>query len=150
MKSLLLLLVFPLCPRTEAGKILGGQEAVAHSHPYMAFLRIKTPTTTKEYGGFLVREDFVLKAAHCWGSSITVVLGAHDIKHNEQTQQIIPVKKAFLHPDYNSNYFNDIMLLQVRNAIPMGLEHFNPGGLNLLSFSPTILPKMKPSLVSVP
>uniref|UniRef100_A0A8C9QI36 Peptidase S1 domain-containing protein n=1 Tax=Spermophilus dauricus TaxID=99837 RepID=A0A8C9QI36_SPEDA len=101
MKPLLLLLVFLLCPRTEAGKIIGGQEAVPHSHPYMAFLRIKTPTTTEQCGGFLEREDFVLTAAHCWGSiSITVILGAHNIKDNERTQQIIPV----------------------RNAIPMGLK----------------------------
>uniref|UniRef100_A0A8C9QEM1 Peptidase S1 domain-containing protein n=1 Tax=Spermophilus dauricus TaxID=99837 RepID=A0A8C9QEM1_SPEDA len=121
MKPLLLLLVFLLCPRTEAGKIIGGREAVPHSHPHMAFLRIQTLNTTELCGGFLVREDFVVTAAHCWGSSINVTLGAHNIKEKERTQQIIPVKKAFPHPDYNSNYSNDIMLLQVRHGIPMGL-----------------------------
>nr|XP_027779873.1 mast cell protease 3-like [Marmota flaviventris] len=124
MKPLLLLLVFLLCPRAEAGKIIGGHEAVPHSHPYMAFLWIKTPTKTKRCGGFLVREDFVMTAAHCWrrSRSITVILGAHNIKDNERTQQIIPVKKAFPHPDYNSNYFNDIMLLQLKKKAKLTAE----------------------------
>ncbi|XP_077905175.1 granzyme B-like [Ictidomys tridecemlineatus] len=124
MKPLLLLLVFLLCPRTEAGKIIGGREAVPHSHPYMAFLRIKTPTQTKRCGGFLVREDFVLTAAHCWkrSRSITVILGAHNIKHNEKTQQIIPVKKVFPHPDFKCSYFNDIMLLQLEKKAKLTAE----------------------------
>ncbi|XP_076705422.1 granzyme B-like [Callospermophilus lateralis] len=122
MKPLLLLLVFLLCPRAEAGKIIGGREAVRHSHPYMAFLRIKTPIKTKGCGGFLVREDFVLTAAHCWRRSITVILGAHNIKEKERSQQIIPVKKVFPHPDYNSNYSNDIMLLQLEKKAKLTAE----------------------------
>lgn len=48
-------------------------------------------------------------------SSINVTLGAHNIKKQEKTQQIIPVRRAIPHPDYNpKNYSNDIMLLQVR------------------------------------
>uniref|UniRef100_A0A8C9QK13 Peptidase S1 domain-containing protein n=1 Tax=Spermophilus dauricus TaxID=99837 RepID=A0A8C9QK13_SPEDA len=126
MKPLLLLLVFLLCPRTEAGKIIGGREAVPHSHPHMAFLRIQTLNTTELCGGFLVREDFVVTAAHCWGRSrsvsINVTLGAHNIKEKERTQQIIPVKKAFPHPDYNSNYSNDIMLLQLEKKAKLTAE----------------------------
>nr|XP_040131287.1 LOW QUALITY PROTEIN: duodenase-1-like [Ictidomys tridecemlineatus] len=105
-----------------SGKIIGGREAVPHSHPYMAFLRIQTLNTTERCGGFLVCEDFVVTAAHCWGSSINVTLGAHNIKEKERTQQIIPVKKAFPHPDYNSNYFNDIMLLQLEKKAKLTAE----------------------------
>ncbi|KAM4832619.1 duodenase-1-like [Urocitellus parryii] len=88
----------------------------------MAFLRIQTLNTTELCGGFLVREDFVITAAHCWGSSINVTLGAHNIKEKERTQQIIPVKKAFPHPDYNSNYSSDIMLLQLEKKAKLNAE----------------------------
>uniref|UniRef100_A0A8C5ZH56 Granzyme B-like n=1 Tax=Marmota marmota marmota TaxID=9994 RepID=A0A8C5ZH56_MARMA len=122
MKPLLLLLVFLLCPRTEAGKIIGGQEAVPHSHPYMAFLHIQTPNKTKGCGGFLVREDFVLTAAHCWGRTITVILGAHDIDEQETTQQVIPIRRAIPHPNFKRKPFNDIMLLQLKNKAKLNAE----------------------------
>lgn len=48
-------------------------------------------------------------------SSINVTLGAHNIKKPEKTQQVIPVRKAIRHPDYNEKRIsNDIMLLQAR------------------------------------
>uniref|UniRef100_A0A8D2H6B2 Peptidase S1 domain-containing protein n=1 Tax=Urocitellus parryii TaxID=9999 RepID=A0A8D2H6B2_UROPR len=81
MKPLLLLLIFLLCPRTEASKIIGGREAVPHSHPHMAFLRIQTLNTTELCGGFLVHEDFVITAAHCWGSLL---------KLPSENSQVIP------------------------------------------------------------
>lgn len=47
---------------------------------------------------------------------MTVTLGAHNIKKPEKTQQVIPVKKAIPHPDYDPNAItNDIMLLKVRH-----------------------------------
>uniref|UniRef100_F7CLT4 Granzyme B n=1 Tax=Macaca mulatta TaxID=9544 RepID=F7CLT4_MACMU len=97
-----------------SGEIIGGHEAKPHSRPYMAYLMIWDQMSLKRCGGFLIREDFVLTAAHCWGSSINVTLGAHNIKEQERTQQIIPVKRAIPHPAYNpENFSNDIMLLQL-------------------------------------
>lgn len=55
----------------------------------------------------------MLTAAHCWGRSITVILGAHNISQNERTQQVIPVKTAIRHPNYHPKV-NDIMLLQLQ------------------------------------
>uniref|UniRef100_A0A8C0D8E4 Peptidase S1 domain-containing protein n=1 Tax=Balaenoptera musculus TaxID=9771 RepID=A0A8C0D8E4_BALMU len=93
--------------------IIGGQEARPHSHPYMAYVQIPTPRP-KTCGGFLVREDFVMTAAHCLGSQISVILGAHNVSRLERTQQRIPVLRAIPHPRYNQqNNQNDIMLLQV-------------------------------------
>ncbi|KAK2104045.1 hypothetical protein P7K49_017901 [Saguinus oedipus] len=114
MQPILLLLAFLLLPRADAGEIIGGHEAKPHSHPYMAYLAIWDQESLKRCGGFLVREDFVLTAAHCWGRSINVTLGAHNIKKQERTQQSIPVRRTFCHPDYNpENFSSDIMLLQL-------------------------------------
>lgn len=112
---LLLLLAFLQSHGAKAGKIIGGQEAKPHSRPYMAYLCIWNPKKgPKECGGFLIQEKFVLTAAHCWGSSINVTLGAHNIKKQERTQQVIAVKRAIPHPDYNHKSFShDIMLLQL-------------------------------------
>ncbi|KAL1781193.1 Granzyme B [Sigmodon hispidus] len=109
------LLAFYLIPRTKAGEIIGGHEAKPHSRPYMAYLQIKDWDSEKKCGGFLIREDFVLTAAHCLGRSINVTLGAHNIKEQEKTQQKIPVAKCIQHPDYNKKKFlNDIMLLKLQ------------------------------------
>ncbi|XP_055473751.1 granzyme B(G,H)-like [Psammomys obesus] len=115
MRLLLLLLAFCLPHRMKAGEIIGGHEAKPHSRPYMAFLQIMNGGTSKRCGGCLIREDFVLTAAHCSGSSINVTLGAHNIKEQEKTQQVIPVVKTILHPDYNPKVIsNDIMLLKLK------------------------------------
>ncbi|XP_006835438.1 PREDICTED: chymase-like [Chrysochloris asiatica] len=121
--SFLLLLVFLLSPRAEAGEIIGGQECKPHSRPYMAYLAI---VTSQGYwascGGFLIRRDFVMTAAHCAGSSITVILGAHNIRKKQDTWQILKVVKQFPHPKYNdSAVLNDIMLLKLKEKANLTL-----------------------------
>ncbi|KAI4535344.1 hypothetical protein MG293_014570 [Ovis ammon polii] len=114
MQPLLLLVAFLLTPRAKAGEIIGGHEAKPHSRPYMAYLQYWNQDIQSRCGGFLVREDFVLTAAHCHGSSMNVTLGAHNIKQQERTQQVIGVRRAICHPDYNpKNFSNDIMLLKL-------------------------------------
>ncbi|XP_007471899.1 PREDICTED: granzyme H [Lipotes vexillifer] len=118
MQPLLLLMAF-LLP-TGLGlpflseEIIGGHEAKPHSRPYMVFVQFLDKESWKMCSGVLVQKDFVLTAAHCRGSLINVTLGAHNIKKQERTQQMIPVRRAVPHPDYNpKNYSNDIMLLQL-------------------------------------
>ncbi|XP_036985378.2 cathepsin G-like [Artibeus jamaicensis] len=139
MQLLLILVAFLLPPGAGAEEIVGGREARPHSHPYMAYLRIQSPGGGAACGGFLVREDFVMTAAHCLGSTIRVILGAHNISRQERTQQRIQVRRAIPHPRYRrQNLQNDIMLLQLENratrnqfvrpvALPQSQAQLRPG-----------------------
>ncbi|KAM5239785.1 LOW QUALITY PROTEIN: granzyme B-like [Hipposideros larvatus] len=137
---LLVLLAFLLPPESEAGEIIGGHEAKPHSRPYMAYIQFLDNKNKKNMcGGVLVRENFVLTAAHCNGRSIRVTLGAHNIKEQEKTQQVCQVTRAVPNPDYNpKNISNDIMLLQLERNIkltkavkplrlPRGKDRVRPG-----------------------
>ncbi|XP_075768330.1 granzyme H-like [Pelodiscus sinensis] len=111
----LLPMAFLLQPETWAWQIIGGHEAKPHSRPYMAYLRVRRATKHNQCGGFLVAENFVLTAAHCQGHSIHVTLGAHNIKQQEPSQQVIEVQRQIPHPQYNwETKINDIMLLQLQ------------------------------------
>ncbi|KAM8782488.1 cathepsin G-like [Rhynchonycteris naso] len=141
MQLLVLLVAFLLPPGSGAGEIIGGQEAIPHSHPYMAYLLIQAPRGLSTCGGFLVQEDFVMTSAHCWGSIINVILGAHNIRRPEISKQSIRVLRAIRHPGYNEqNNMNDIMLLQLQNrarrnrfvmpvALPQSQTRLRPGAL---------------------
>ncbi|XP_036592350.1 granzyme B-like [Trichosurus vulpecula] len=135
-----LLLAFLQAAVTRAGEIIGGWEAKPHSRPYMANLKYWDENGT-EYrcGAFLVREDFLLTAAHCWGSKMSILLGAHNIQKPEKTQQCIPVLKAIPHQLYNRWTFkNDIMLVKLAKkaklnravnllALPQKKDKVRPG-----------------------
>ncbi|XP_046508641.1 granzyme H-like [Equus quagga] len=114
MQPLLLLLAFLLAHEAGTEDIIGGHEAKPHSHPYKALVQFLLKDQKNRCSSVLLRKDFVLTAAHCWGSPIIVTLGAHNIQEQERTQQVIPVREAICHPDYNpKNFVNDIMLLKL-------------------------------------
>ncbi|XP_053902349.1 cathepsin G-like [Malaclemys terrapin pileata] len=111
---ILLPAAFLLPPGAGAGEIIGGRKVKPHSRPYMAYLSIRREGRNVHCGGFLVAKNFVLTAAHCNGDKITVYLGAHNIKQQEQSQQKISVCHRIPHPQYNrKTHNNDIMLLQL-------------------------------------
>ena len=67
-----------------------------------------------------------------------VTLGAHNIKIQEKTQQIIAVAEAIPHPAYNpQDSSNDIMLLKVR-TVPIASCALLAQGLPLLSCSHSV------------
>ncbi|XP_075768013.1 mast cell protease 1A-like [Pelodiscus sinensis] len=104
-------------------EIIEGREAWPHSRPYMAHLRIQHGKKILGCGGFLVEENFVLTAAHCWGEEINVTLGAHKIKDKERTQQKITVRQQIPHPEYDDKTLNnDIMLLKLAKPAKLNGE----------------------------
>lgn len=58
------------------------------------------------------RKRSVLFPTDC--REITVLLGAHNIKEMEESQQELGVESYHIHPEYNNKTFsNDILLLKV-------------------------------------
>ncbi|XP_053733163.1 mast cell protease 1-like [Synchiropus splendidus] len=93
-------------------KIIGGRVSRPHSRPYMASVQRDGQHLC---GGVLIRDNFVLTAAHCSKNSPTmVVLGAHNLSRAEQSQQRIKVQKSYPHKHYKQGYDYDIMLLKLK------------------------------------
>ncbi|NWT60655.1 CATG protein, partial [Erythrocercus mccallii] len=101
------------------GRIIGGREIKPHSRPYMAYLKIQNGSETSFCGGFLIRPDAVLSAAHCVAKEgtvrITVILGAHNISNRERSQQRVSVRHWVIHANYcRAGFQNDIVLLRLK------------------------------------
>ncbi|KPP65341.1 serine protease-like protein precursor-like, partial [Scleropages formosus] len=95
--------------------ITGGNEAAPHSRPYMASIQ---KNGRHECGGFLVKEQWLMSAAHCFREGtegVKIVLGAHSLKEPEQSKQEFTISELHSHPDFNTdNYDSDIALVKVK------------------------------------
>ncbi|XP_066459807.1 granzyme-like protein 1 isoform X1 [Eleutherodactylus coqui] len=110
---LLHLAVLILFGCAEAGDIINGRPVKPHSKPYMAF--VYSGDKNVRCGGILIREDYVLTAAHC--PKKTVILGAHDVTLQERSMQYRNVCNAIPHPDYEAPIMHDIMLLKLERKV---------------------------------
>nr|XP_055074362.1 mast cell protease 2-like [Misgurnus anguillicaudatus] len=89
--------------------IVGGEVSIPHSRPYMVYIRDKH--THSACGGFLVREDFVMTAAHCKRNHLMVYLGVNDTNHLPEGIEV----DAFQHKGYvDKKPGDDIMLLKLK------------------------------------
>ncbi|XP_039541225.1 mast cell protease 4-like [Pimephales promelas] len=97
--------------------IVNGTEAKPHSRPYMVSIQ---KNWLHSCGGFLISDQFVLTAAHCRNKleSLTVVVGAHDLKNTTEGSVRIRVKSYHQHPDFTVEpVMNDIMLLMLDKKV---------------------------------
>ncbi|XP_039353900.1 mast cell protease 3-like [Mauremys reevesii] len=110
---------FLLPPGLHTARVIRGQEAPLGSRPYMAYVQIGS---TGSCGGFLIREDVVVTAAHCNCNlgDIFVYLGVQDFMKPGQNWQRIRVRRWVQHPDFNNeNFDNDIMLLKLWHNVEL-------------------------------
>ncbi|XP_059195074.1 mast cell protease 4-like [Centropristis striata] len=108
-RSLLLHLL--TCLGQHAYAVINGEKAAEGSMRYM--VSVQNRTNHHVCGGFLIREDFVVTAAHCDDTDIThVVVSTHDLKKADG--QKISIKEKHKHPSYTAvGKGYDIMLLKL-------------------------------------
>ncbi|KAL4240876.1 hypothetical protein ACF0H5_001661 [Mactra antiquata] len=105
-----------------SSRIIGGQEAIPGSWPWMAML---TEVGVQVCGGSILNNQFILSAAHCFEDAISqnplrwqVYVGKHHLDRKDSTEALHHVKQIFMHPAYdNITLENDIALLRLEEPI---------------------------------
>ncbi|XP_029988571.1 mast cell protease 1A-like [Sphaeramia orbicularis] len=94
--------------------IIHGEKAPVGSMLYMVSVQNHNSPIC---GGFLISEDYVLTAAHCYRGT-HVVLGTHNLYGNGQR---IKIASKCQHPDFTDIPFgNDLMLLKLSSKARLG------------------------------
>ncbi|NXH11243.1 CTRC protein, partial [Bucco capensis] len=96
----------PAVPPQLGTRVVGGEDAVAHSWPWQISLQYDNSGTWRHTcGGTLIASNWVLTAAHCISSSLTyrVVLGKQDLSVADEPGSLaVGVDKIIVHEKWNS------------------------------------------------
>ncbi|NXD05357.1 CTRC protein, partial [Certhia familiaris] len=96
----------PAVPPQLGSRVVGGEDAVAHSWPWQISLQYsRSGSWYHTCGGTLIAPQWVLTAAHCISSSMTyrVVLGKQDLTEDDEPGSVaVGVEKTIVHEKWNS------------------------------------------------
>lgn len=113
------------CGRSQIGnrfgRIMGGQDAVPHSYPWMVSLAKKSLENAHICGGVLISRRHVLSAAHCMedfdgAKDMSVIAGTHYTNDKRNPASVIAMT---VHPRYDPETFaNDIAIVTLLAPLP--------------------------------
>ncbi|XP_023587962.1 chymotrypsin-C [Trichechus manatus latirostris] len=114
----------PSFPPNIAARVVGGENAVAHSWPWQISLQyFANGTWWHTCGGTLIANNFVLTAAHCISDSLIyrVGLGKNNLSvKDEEGSLFVGVDTIFVHERWNSFLIrNDIALIKLAKSVEL-------------------------------
>ncbi|CAF1310126.1 unnamed protein product [Rotaria sordida] len=113
------------CGRSQVtnrfGRIMGGQNAVPHSYPWMVSLAKRSLNNLHLCGGVLLTRRHVLTAAHCIEdfkgiSDMNILAGIHHVNEKKLSISALSID---IHPQYDSETFaNDVAIITLISPLP--------------------------------
>ncbi|NXD88299.1 CTRC protein, partial [Halcyon senegalensis] len=112
----------PAVPPELGARVVGGEDARAHSWPWQISLQYSSGGTWRHTcGGTLIDPNWVLTAAHCISSTLTyrVVLGKQNLAIEDEPGSLaVGVDKIIVHEKWNSFLIiNDIALIKLAQTV---------------------------------
>jgi guanylate cyclase len=113
------------CGRSQTtnrfARIMGGQDAVPHSYPWMVSLAKRSLNNLHLCGGVLLTRRHVLTAAHCIEdfkgvSDMNILAGIHYTNEKKSPVQALTID---MHPQYDPETFaNDVAIITLASPLP--------------------------------
>jgi len=102
-------------------RIMGGQDALPHSYPWMVSLAKRSLNNLHLCGGVLLTRRHILTAAHCMEdfkgiSDMNIIAGVH---YTNERKNPIPALSIDIHPQYDPETFaNDVAVVTLSSPLP--------------------------------